>query len=156
VFLRMGASVVAVEPDPVCQLILAQKYHRLRLNACPVQLISNAVGSTDGVERMWVDGDGSALNTLSSKWVDALRADTDRSWNAADPRKFASHFDVNTVTLDTLIANYGMPFYIKIDVEGYEDVALRGLTKSVPYLSFEVNLPEFVEESIRSILLLDR
>src|SRR5262249_44014404 len=68
VFLRMGASVVAVEPDPVCQLILAQKYHRLRLNACPVQLISNAVGSTDGVERMWVDGDGSALNTLSSKW----------------------------------------------------------------------------------------
>src|SRR6202042_3395213 len=53
---------------------------------------------------------------------------------------------VQTTTLQELIAKYGVPFFVKIDVEGHELNALRGLQWPVPYLSFELNLPEFRSE----------
>lgn len=47
---------------------------------------------------------------------------------------------VPMLTLDTLIENYGMPNYVKIDVEGFEEHVLDGLSSQPPLLSFEFNL----------------
>jgi hypothetical protein len=44
---------------------------------------------------------------------------------------------VPVMTLDTLIAKHGAPVFIKIDVEGFEEEALAGLTLPVKVLSFE-------------------
>ena len=38
---------------------------------------------------------------------------------------------------DAAIDQYGMPFYCKIDVEGFEQSVLLGLTRQIPVLSFE-------------------
>jgi hypothetical protein len=40
-------------------------------------------------------------------------------------------------TLDALIAKHGRPAFIKLDVEGYEAEALRGMSQAVRGLSFE-------------------
>ena len=40
-------------------------------------------------------------------------------------------------TLDLLIARWGTPAFVKIDVEGAEPAVLAGLTQAVPALSFE-------------------
>ena len=44
---------------------------------------------------------------------------------------------VPVTTLDALIGKHGVPAFIKIDVEGFEEEALAGFTRAVKALSFE-------------------
>lgn len=151
VFLRMGARVVAIEPDTHSQAALKSRFLRYRLLKRPVTIVGRAVSDRDGVETIWLDAPGSAKNTLNKKWVDLLRNDERRF---GERLGFKSRQEIETVSVDTLIATYGVPFFIKIDVEGHEPVVLRGLRRPVPYLSFEVNLPEFRPEGQQCIELL--
>ena len=152
-FLGLGAAVIAVEPDSKNQEILKGRFLSLRLKAKPVTIVRAAVSEKAGVETMWVDEPGSAKNTLSEKWVETLRHDQKRFGEALT---FGQRVDVPTTTLDALISRYGRPFYIKIDVEGAEPKVLRGLNSAVPFISFEVNLPEFRREGLECVELLQR
>jgi hypothetical protein len=51
--------------------------------------------------------------------------------------KWDRQISIKTSTLDQMIARYGMPGFIKIDVEGFELNVLRGLSQPAPFLSFE-------------------
>jgi FkbM family methyltransferase len=153
IFLRIGAKVIAVEPDEINQDVLKEKFIKSRFFPKPVIVVSNAVSDRVGVTTMWIDAPGSALNTLNPKWVDTLRND---ETHAGMRLNFAEEKKVQTTTLEKLIASYGIPFYIKIDVEGHELNVLRGLKQLVRYISFEVNLPEFKEEGLECIRILNQ
>ena|SRR2546426_3570180 len=153
IFLRLGARVVAVEPDELNQEVLTQKFLRYRLSRKPVVIVGKAVSDRNTVDKMWVDAPGSAKNTLSQKWVETLRRDERRFGHRLH---FAQEKEVETLTLEELIMTHGPPFFVKIDVEGYETNVLRGLQRPVPYLSFEVNLPEFKPEGLECVELLRR
>jgi FkbM family methyltransferase len=148
IFLRMGARVVAVEPDEHGRDALRKSFLSWRLFKKPVVVVSKAVSDQETLATMWIDAPGCAKNTLSRKWVDILRHDDQRFG-------VMMHFDgsreVETITLERLIELHGRPLFIKIDVEGYEAKVLNGLHRSVPYLSFEVNLPEFRREGEQCI-----
>lgn len=148
VFLRLGARVVAVEPDKANQQILKEKFLQYRLIPKPVFIVGKALSDKNAVETMWVDEPGSAKNTLSHKWVETLRSDDDRFGHRLN---FGHCTHVETTTLEELIAVQGLPFFVKIDVEGHETSVLKGLHRPVPYLSFEVNLPEFKSEGLECI-----
>jgi FkbM family methyltransferase len=147
-FLRLGTSVIAVDPDGENIRIIQEKFIKHRVTPKPVTVLQLAVSDRRATELMWMEAPGCAKNTLSSKWVDTLRTDN---------RRFGTFFEfrdqkaVQTTTLDDLIGEYGMPFFVKIDVEGYELQVLRGMRRPVPYLSFEVNLPEFLSEGLHCI-----
>lgn len=153
VFLKVGARVVAVDPDDFSQRILQQKFLDYRLKRKPLVLVAKALGEESSVQHMWIDERGSALNTLSNKWAEALRQDQIRFGH---PVKFSESKEVEVVTIEELIRLYGEPFFIKVDVEGHELAVLRGMRRPVPYLSFEVNLPEFKEEGLECIQVLAR
>jgi FkbM family methyltransferase len=154
VFLRLGALVVAVEPDERNQEILRGKFLKYRLARKPVIIVGKAVSDRNTIETMWIDGPGSALNTFSQKWVQTLRSDEKRLAHSLDRLEFAQRKEVETTTLEDLVTAHGLPFFVKIDVEGYELNVLRGMQRLVPYLSFEVNLPEFREEGLQCVELL--
>jgi FkbM family methyltransferase len=152
-FLALGAKVVAVEPDGICQDILRQKFLRHRMKKKPLVVVGKAVSDTNSMITMLVDTPGSTLNTLSRKWADTLRNDDRRFGHCLE---FQNKSDVETISMEQLIVENGLPFYVKIDVEGHELSVLRGMKRSVPYLSFEVNLPEFRSEGTECVRILER
>jgi FkbM family methyltransferase len=154
VFLRLGARVVAIEPDDVNQKILYNKFLWFRLSPKPVVIVGKAVSDTCEAKTMWIDGPGSAVNTLSSKWVDTLKSHKNSFIGGNFGLDFAQTKVVNTTTLAELTLAHGVPFFVKIDVEGYETHVLRGLKWPVPFLSFEINLPEFRHEGLECVRIL--
>jgi FkbM family methyltransferase len=154
IFLRLGAKVVAVEPDGISQQVLKEKFLKYRVKAKPVAIVGKAVSDKNGTkETMWVDTPGSAKNTLSQKWAETLRGDDSRFGHTLD---FQDWKEVETISMEQLIAEHGSPFFVKIDVEGHELSVLRGMQRPVPYLSFEVNLPEFRSEGLECVEVLGR
>ncbi len=153
-FLRLGARVVAIDPDETNQAILRERFWRLRLARKPVVIVGKALSDANSVQTMFIDGPGSAVNTLSQKWADTLKENKARHTWGHCGLDFVRSRTVETTTLEDLIAEYGHPLFIKIDVEGHELNVIRGLRQPVPYLSFEVNLPEFRSEGLRCVELL--
>jgi FkbM family methyltransferase len=156
IFLRLGARVVAAEPDAACQEMIRDRFLRYRLKARPVTLLGEAVSEKVGVEKMWIDGPGSAVNTLNRKWADHLTETKEHFRHGHCGLEFTSSNVVKTTTIADMVNLFGLPFFIKIDVEGHELSVLRGMECCVPYLSFEVNLAAFRREGIECVRELTR
>src|SRR5580704_1667555 len=125
-FQTLGARVVAIEPNPICceRLELIAKRSDLMIENC-------AVGSEPGVATMNVCSDPT-LSTLSSEWYESARTSpTHRS------EEWLGTIDVRVATLYSLSQKYGIPAFIKIDVEGFEDHVLAGMSFAPKALSFE-------------------
>jgi FkbM family methyltransferase len=120
--LRVGARVVAVEPQPACAVELRERLGHFQDFVC----VESAVGERPGTATLNV----SECDVLSS--VDPNWFGQSGQWSASIP--------VKMTTLDGLIAEYGAPRYCKIDVEGFELAVLRGLSQRVPHLSFEFHI----------------
>jgi len=153
IFLRLGAKVVAVDPDEANQKVLRERFLKYRLAPKKLDIEGKAVSDAIAIKTMWIDAPGSAKNTLNSKWVQTLRNDPKRFGQRLD---FAGEKQVETITLEKLMAIHGIPFFIKIDVEGHESSVLRGMNRPVPYLSYEVNLPEFKLEGLECVSILSQ
>lgn len=127
-FRRLGARVVAVEPQPLLYSALHHVHGRDPL----VEIVDRAVGSEAGIRELFVNTANPTVSTLSETFVH--NAEGAPGWEG---QVWDSQMPIEIVTLDALIARYGDPAFIKIDVEGYEDAVLRGLSQPIRTLSFE-------------------
>jgi FkbM family methyltransferase len=138
IFLELGARVVAVEPQPECARVLDAAFgHHPRFT-----LVEKALGETEGHAEMMIS-DADPISSLSREWIAAVVESgrfAGQRWNRTRV--------VEMTTLDQLVARYGAPTFIKIDVEGYEYGVVKGLSTPVKALSLEFT-PEFLESTFR-------
>ncbi len=126
VFSRIVKKVVALEPQPFCIRHLKSRF----LFTGNVSLEPYAVDSTEGTAVLHLS-DSHTISSMSDKFISTVGATVFKN------NKWEKKIEVKTTTLDLLIAKYGVPAFIKIDVEGFELKVLKGLTHPVKGISFE-------------------
>ena len=128
VFRRIGARVVAVEPQPDFVAVLRLLYGR----DPAVTIEASGVAAKAGQGNLHLSSRTPTVSTFADSWISDVQAD--RRFQRV---QWDSTISVPLLTLDELIARHGEPQFCKIDVEGFEHEVLRGLSQPVSALSFE-------------------
>lgn len=137
-YLSLGARVVCFEPQPDLAQSLREKY----ANNKQVAIEQIGLSSKEDTLTFYIS-DAQTISTFSKDWVHNSRfSEHGYTWNKVLP--------VPVVTLDHMINKYGIPQFCKIDVENYEYEVLQGLSKPIPYLSFEFT-NEYLGKTIDAI-----
>ena len=132
----VGATVVAIEPDPRNLKVL-----RRRLKTECVHIEPCALGSSEGTAELRIASDRVDISTLSAQWAENMKA----HWQGT--------VRVQVRTLDSIAKDYGIPKYVKVDAEGYDAEVLRGMSFRPQIVSFEF-LPEDMRIARECIQLL--
>lgn len=127
-WLQLGAKVLAIEPQPRFAKHLRDKYAtdpRFKFEQI-------GVGAEAGQLEMLISTLYPTLSTLAGElWVNDIKQAAPMAID------FDKKIEVEVRTLDQLIESYGLPSFCKIDVEGFEDKVLLGLSQPISVISFE-------------------
>jgi FkbM family methyltransferase len=141
VFRRIGARVIAVEPQPDFVAVMRLLYGR----DPGVFLEANGVAAEPGEGRLHLSTRTPTVSTFADSWIDDVQIDS-----RFQRVRWDSVISVPLVSLDELIARHGEPQFCKIDVEGFEYEVLRGLSEPLAALSFEY-IPVAVNRAIACV-----
>ena len=141
VFRRIGARVIAVEPQPDFVAVMRLLYGR----DPGVFLEANGDAAEPGEGRLHLSTRTPTVSTFADSWIDDVQIDS-----RFQRVRWDSVISVPLVSLDELIARHGEPQFCKIDVEGFEYEVLRGLSEPLAALSFEY-IPVAVNRAIACV-----
>jgi FkbM family methyltransferase len=121
-YLRQGYRVVAVEAAPALANAAAVRF-RDAIESDLLMILNLAIAETDGQREFWICDDNTALSSFNPMMAS---------------REGARHHPerIQTRTLGSIIDEFGTPYYMKVDIEGYDHVCVAQL-KSRP-------LPQFI------------
>ncbi|MDH2326957.1 FkbM family methyltransferase [Cereibacter sp. SYSU M97828] len=126
---RLGARVIALEPQPHCAAVIARLLPG-------VTLLPKAAGRSEGRATLHISRRHPTVSSLSAGWIKDV-AQTEGFRHV----RWDQRLEVEVTTLDALIAAHGLPAFCKIDVEGHEAEILAGSNHPIPTVALEY-LPE--------------
>ena len=137
-FLSLNARVIAFEPQSTCI------EHLKKIKHPQFSYFKWGVGAINGVQKLQL-ANHIEVATFSQNFIDFFKNEN-LQWNQNE--------NVTIKKIDTLIDEFGIPDYCKIDVEGYEYNILSHLNHQIPIIEFEFT-EAFFSETIKCIKLLD-
>jgi len=131
-YLAQGCRVVAVEANPELAARARERFAGA-LAAGDVEIVEAAISETPGAAEFWI-------NPRKTVWSSLDRSVADRDGGGCVVAR------VECVTLDQLIDMYGVPYFMKIDIEGADIHCLRALTPATApqYVSVEAHRLEYL------------
>lgn len=138
-----GARVVALEPQAPFAGFLRRTLPR------NIRFVEAAAGPTETVARMAVSSRHPTVSSLRMGFAQEVGVKP-----GFEHVRWDGEQSVAMTTLDRLIAEEGLPRYIKIDVEGFELDVLAGLSQPVELISVEYlpGLPHLSQAVIDRLL----
>jgi len=129
-YLSQGYRVVSVEADPTLAEAARKRFHR-EIEQNRLQILNVGIAKEDGFADFWICDDKSQFNSF------------DRRIAARNSYKHHS-IRIPTKRFATLLKEYGMPYYLKIDIEGNDQLCLDDLspTSRPRFISLESECPE--------------
>jgi FkbM family methyltransferase len=125
---------ILVDANPQLTRELREKYKEDK----GVHVVEAIVSNKDS-ETFYI-ANSDQISTADPEWISQSRFSKNYRWSPVQ--------GIPTLSLDKLISLYGVPTFLKVDVEGYEYNVLLSLTQKVPALAFE-----WAEEKKSEILL---
>lgn len=134
-YLSKGYKVIAVEANPI---LVRRACQRFQAEIASGQLVIESLGVCEhaGKGTFWINDERSVFSSF------------DRSKASRDGAR-CRPVEVECVTLDMLVRKYGLPYYLKLDVEGAESHCLTSLRS--------IGLPDYISveaEKLDYLLLL--
>lgn len=139
VFSRLGASVIAFEPQPYCVGVLRKAFR----NDPNVTIVASGVGP--GEFALLRIADAHTLSSMSDSFIQ----ETTRS-GRFDQNRWEEAVSVPMISMDAAIERFGRPVFTKIDVEGFEPQVIKSLSTPVTALSIEF-APELIGNALACI-----
>ena len=121
-YLTRGYFVVAIEADPV-QADKAKEKFKEYVDKGQLKILNIGVAAEEGEFDFYI-------NDVQPEWNSF-----DLSIAGRDGLPWHS-IKIKTQTFDTIIKDNGVPYYLKVDIEGHDYLCIRGIDKN--------NLPKFI------------
>lgn len=130
-YLRKGFRVVAIEANPALVKLVANNLAS-DVASGRLKIVECAIADKPGTAEFWI-------NTNDDLWS-SLSKDHTASWT--DQQRI----EVEARTFDTVLTEYGVPYYLKVDIEGADLLCLAALARfptKPKFVSFECSLDDF-------------
>jgi FkbM family methyltransferase len=128
-FLSQGYQVLAIEADPTLAEAARKKFYR-EIREGRLEVLNVGIAEKDGFADFWICEEKPEFNSFHRQIA---------------ARDSYSHHSIQIPVLRfaTVIGRYGIPHYLKIDIEGNDMLCLDGLSPSTlpKYLSVESECP---------------
>jgi FkbM family methyltransferase len=124
-YLRRGFRVIAIEPNPALVATASERFRR-EIEAGELKILNVGVAAEDGELPFWVCLTDSRLSSL---YHDA----------SLDDRYPVEEIRVPCRTFRSILDDFGVPFYLKVDIQGNDSLCIEALDPGdVPkFLSIE-------------------
>lgn len=133
-YLRMGYRVLAVEANPVLADRNRKKFFK-PISEGKLTILNNGISDREGILPFYI-------NKRLSEWSSFDKATGTRNETPYEVK------DIPCVTTKSLFEKYGIPYYMKIDIEGYDHFCISDIDASgdkPEFISCEAVHPEWLD-----------
>lgn len=125
-YLHKGFRVVAIDANPVLTSAAESRF-KTEVDGARLVVLNIGIAETEGTLSFWVNETN----------------DTQSSFDEARAKRYGPCHEilVPCIRLSSVMAEHGVPYYMKVDIEGYDHLCVNSLTaEDLPkYISVEVD-----------------